>query len=373
MTRGAPLRGVPHSSDVPSPGGDPPDVPPMNFSLMGRFFAVPLVIISTIVGGAILVVLLFGGPAAPDQRTIEQLLQALETNTGERNLGLLLTREKEMWQTALELGVRLENKHKDAELQQADLAMLANRLGAMVDADLDHFEALATSGADRERQREYRSERLRFLILALGRTEQIEAVAPLLAVLERTDETYSASAVQALGYLHEAGVSRNVITAIIDELERAARPETKLVACTVLSVLTDAEDEPAVQALISAYRAAEGDVEWNCALALARLGDATGRATLLDLMDREFLERDGLYETKDGAGVVHRYPLPPQRVQEILIAAIDAGAQLGDPEVFAQVRQLAESDRSPAVREHAAGVLRKREQTTVRPRTAMKG
>ena len=366
-------RATPMFGESSSIGEHPSDVPPMTFSLLGRFFAVPLLIISVIVGGAILVVLLFGGPAAPDQRTLADLLQSLETSGGERNMGLLLPREKEVWQTALELSVRLENKHNDAELKDADLAAIAARLGDMLRADLAHFDDLAAAGADRDTQREYRSERLRFLILALGRTERIEAVAPLLEVLNRGDETYAPSAVQALGYLHEIDAPRAVIAGIVQALQRAQRQETKLLGCTVLSVLADAADAEVVDALRSAYRTAEGEVEWNCALALARLGDSTATATLLDLMDRGFLERDGLYEITDAAGVVHRYSLPPQRVDGVLVAAVEAGAHLDRPDVWTKIGALSSDDPSPAVRERAAALLRKREYSRAVPRATAKG
>jgi len=349
------------------------DVPPLTFSLLGRFFAVPLLIISTIVGGAILVVLLFGGPASPDRRTIAELLQALESNGGERSMGLLLPREKELWQTALELTIRLENKQKDAELKDADLAVIAGRLGEMVSTDLPHLDDLPSERLERERQFLYRSERLRFLILALGRTERPEAAVPLLSVLNRADESYAAAAIQGLGCLHQTGVSSKAIEGIVSALGRASRSETKLMACTVLSVLADSSNAQVLEALASSYRKAEGDVEWNCALALARLGDATGRATVLELMDRSYLQRDELYEATDPAGRVHRYALPPQRVEEILIAAAEAGGNLNDPDVWERIRGLSQSDPSPAVRERAAAVLRKRDQAQVRPRWTMEG
>ena len=57
---------------------------PMTFSTLGGFFAVPLLIIGSIVGGAVIVVLLFAAPSAPEARSIESLLQALESGGGHR-------------------------------------------------------------------------------------------------------------------------------------------------------------------------------------------------------------------------------------------------------------------------------------------------
>ena len=100
-----PLGGGPMRADVP------PDVEPMTLTLLGRFFGVPLLIIGVVVAGAVVVVLLFGGPALPQKRTVESLIQSLESNSGDRSAGLLLPREKELWQTALELSERLPQQN----------------------------------------------------------------------------------------------------------------------------------------------------------------------------------------------------------------------------------------------------------------------
>lgn len=355
------VRDVSATSPGPSPEADAVealDVPPMTFSLLGRFFAVPLLIIGSIVGGAILVVVLFGGPAAPQQNSIDRLLQVLEAGSGERSMGLLMPREKELWQAGLELSVRLENKDRDAELAAADLASIAMRVGAMVQKDLDLLARRSTTDGKSRRQWEMRSRRFKFLLLALGRTGRSEAVEPLLAVLKRGEESHRTAACQALGYLYELPEARAASGAIAEALRSAESPETQLMACTVLSVLAAPGDASVIEALQSAYRAAEGEVEWNCALALARLGSDVGKSTLLDLLDRSFLESGERYAVKDDRGVVHRHRLPPARVDALLIAAMEAASRIEDDEVWTMIETLASSDQSPAVRGRALAIVK---------------
>ncbi len=305
-------------------------------------------IVGTIVGGAVLVVLLFAGPAAPERRSLEDLLQALEAGSGEKSMGLLLTREKELWQAALELSVRLEGKVNEAQLTETTLQSVAARLGTMVKVELANIDRFARD----HDARAVRSRRLEFLIQALGRTERPEAVAPLLLVLDRSREPYAIAAMHQLGRLHEVPQSRQGVKAIVRILSTAVQPETQLMACTVLSVLATRDDKEVIDALTEKRLTSEGEVAWSAALALARLGSSAGKSTLLDLLDRAFLESDERYHVADAEGRIRRYPLPPQRVEELLMVAIDAASGLDDPELWAIIAGL-EADPSPAVRSRA--------------------
>lgn len=343
----------------PAPIGELPDLEPMTFSLLGRFFAVPLVIIGTIVGGAILVVLLFGGPASPDHRTIDDLLQALESGSGEKSLGVLLPREKELWQTALELSVRMDGKDKEASLTEAELTSVAARLSAMVLTDLDNVDRMATIGAERTNQRKVRSRRLEFLIGALGRTERPEAVDVLIEVVRRQAEPYVQVAMQMLGNLHALEATREAVEPILALLKGTKVVETRLVACTALSVLAERGDRRVTDALASARLVDDGEVAWAAGLALARLGDSAGKSTLLDLLDRSFLASGERYRVTDESGTVRRYPLPPQRVDGLMLAAMDAARNLSDADLWETIQGL-ESDPSPAVRARASEMIKGR-------------
>lgn len=331
-----------------------PPAPP-TLSLMGRLFAVPFLIIGSIVGGAVLVVLLFAGPAAPQPRSIEQLVQALETTAGGRSLGLLLPRDKELWQAAQELSIRLQEKGEEPELTELRLQSLARRLNAIVEGDFSQLQRTDLSGPVRDRL----SKRLQFLLRALARTEQPLAVDALIAVVRSEEEFLSMLATKQLAELHGLPESRRAIAPILENLKGADGPASKLVACTALSVLARDDDREVIDALRSAHAAADGEVQWSAALALARLGSNAGRSTLMDLLDRSYWDSGKRYHTTDDQGGTRRFTMPPQRVDEVLMAAMDAASHLDDSEIWEMIKRL-ESDRSPSVRGHAASVLKSR-------------
>ncbi len=332
-----------------------PDIEPMTWSLMGRFFGVPLLIIGTVVGGAVVVVLLFGGPAAPDQRSLESLLQALEASSGERSAGVLLPREKELWQTALELSERL--RRKEAELTEVELIGVSQRLATMVETELEHLDRITAFGDDLAPQRELRSNRFDFLLRALARTERPEAVGPLITVIRSGREPYVSVAIQQLADLHALPEARSAVDPILQALQKSARTETLLMACTALSVLAEPDNQRVIEALSQARLAHDGEVEWSAALALARLGSPAGKSTLLDLLNRQYLESGDLYQVTDESGNVKRYRLPPNRVESLLIAAMEAVANVDDADLWAMIDRL-KSDPSPAVRGKATELIK---------------
>lgn len=336
---------------------DPPHLEPMTWTLLGRFFGVPLFIIGTIVGGAVTVVLLFGGPAAPPQRSLESLLDALESNSGERSAGVLLPREKELWQTALELSERLEKK--TAELDETQLHAVAVRLAAMVHGELANLNRITASEDDLTTQRDLRSNRFDFLLRALARTECEEAVEPLVAVVNSGREPYVAVAIQQLANLHQIPASRSAYEPILNVLSKSSRAETLLTACTALSVLAPGGDPQVVKALNSTLLSKDGEVGWSAALALARLGDAGGKSTLLDMMDRQYLESGNRYRTVDASGNIRQYPLPPQRIEALILATVEAASNLDDRDLWVMIDRL-KSDASPAVRGKAVEIIDRR-------------
>jgi hypothetical protein len=335
----------------------PPEVEPMTLSLMGKLFGVPLLIIGSIVGAAVLVVALFGAPATPERRSIAELLQSLESSSGERSLGVLLPKEKELWQTALELATRLEKK--ESEVSPEELKTVADRLGALVVSDLAYVDRMVAQGQEREDQQHIRGRRLEFLIHAVGRTGREEAVEPLLQVIRSGHEPFVATAMIQLAELKDLPGAREGIESIMQTASRAAQIETRLVAYTTLSAMAEPGNRSVIEFLTSALHSAEGETNWSAALALARLGSLAGKNTLMDLLDRRFWESQHRYERKDAAGVVHRYPMPAGRVNEILIAAIEATAQLDDPELWTIIEGL-QSDSSLTVRAAATNAVTSR-------------
>lgn len=348
------LQGRDDATAASVPDADP-GLEPLTLSLLGRFFGVPLLIISFIVSGAVLVVFLFGGPATERTRSVESLLQTLEASSGEKSMGMLLPREKELWQAALELAQRLSNK--GTELTEAEVESVASRLASMVERDIAVFDAADFSGREDAAQRRVRSNRLRFMIHALGRTESPVAIGPLLGIVRDNKEPFVAAALRELGETPQLRGNQSAIDAVVSALQSSDRSETLLVGCPVLSILAPPGDAAAIDVLGSVRFRFEGEVNWAASLALARLGSEKGKSTLMDLLDRSFLESSELYTAVDEDGnVVGRYPLPPERIDATLIAAMQAASNLDDPELWEMIGAL-QSDPSLAVRGKAAEIV----------------
>jgi HEAT repeat protein len=164
---------------------------------------------------------------------------------------------------------------------------------------------------------------------------------------------------QQLGNLHVLPGAKRAVEPILAVLEKTNRAETLLMGCTVLSVLAERDDPQVVDALSRVRLANDGEVEWSAALALARLGSVAGKSTLLDLLDRSHLESGERYEVRDAAGGIRRYPMPPNRVEALLLAAMDAVANLVDDDLWGMIDRL-KSDPSPAVRGRAMEVTQRR-------------
>ena len=319
-----------HGSDLP---------PAMSATLMGRLFAVPLLIVSVIVGAAVVVVLLFGSITRDRERPIAELLDILETSTGEKTVSfMLLPKEKELWQVARELALRLEKK--DAELTTDELTDTTKRL-----ADL-----LRRDAADSSEFTEMGRQKLHFVMRALALTESPSAVIPLADMLDDASPQTRREALASLGGLRLVPTIEQALPDVYRMLHDSDAV-VRMVACASIAGIAKHGDDGAIQALQSVYFDEDREVKWNATLALARLGSDAGKSLLLDMLDRSYWENEvkARLETAIDAPPVE-YPLPPNKVVEYLCAAIESGAYLDDPQVWTGIDALA-SDESPLVRD----------------------
>lgn len=336
------------------------EVEPMTLSLMGRLFGVPLVIIGSIVGGAVLVVFTFGAPAAQRDRSLDTLLTALEAGTGEKSLGMLLPRDKQHWQTGLELTMRLSKK---GEFSDDQLQQVAKRLGIMIRAELRKRSKGTTSSETPGAGPSEGQHRLSFLIRALGKTDRPEAIDPLLEVVSHGDDSFAMLAMAELGNLAHVPGIHGSLPVIVERAKTLATPEGRIVACTVLSVIAEPADRDVIAVLTSLLRSQGGEVGWSAALALARLGNDAGKSTLLDLLDRSFWESGQRYHTVSEDGTVLRYRMPEGRIVRNLVTALEAVGTLSDPDVWDMIERLREDPR-PSVRTRATEMLASRTETS---------
>ncbi len=301
-------------------------------AVMAKLFVVPLVIISVIVGSAVLVVVLFGSITTDRARSISSLLDVLEGQVGERTAGVLLPNEKEVWQVGRELALRL--RKKDTELTAEELETVVSRLSAL----------LGRLSADSDGLSEMGRKQMCFVIQALSRTGAAEAVGPIVAVLGDGDRGTRREALTALAALREVPETHEALPRLIAALEDVDSV-VRTVACVAVSAVADRTDSEAIEALGRVYSDADREVRWNAALGLARLGSDRGKSTLLDMLSRQYWEEDVKFRVAGGG----EYPLDPNAIVRYLVAAVEASSELEDVDVRSRIRAL-EEDESPAVK-----------------------
>ncbi len=165
----------------------------------------------------------------------------------------------------------------------------------------------------------------------------------------KSESQRSIQAMQELANLHHLPGSKRAVKPILAMLTSQNQADTLIVAATALSVLGSGDDPRVIDALASTTLSHDGEVAWSAALALARLGSDRAKSTLLDLLDRRFWETGERYRVMAPDGTVRLYPMPPARIDQLLVAAIEAVSNLGNAELWEVVEGL-QTDASPAVR-----------------------
>jgi len=315
----------------------------MTATLMGRLFVVPALVVCVLLGVAVVVVL-FGTSSTDKLESTAELLSRLEADTGERTMGLMLMpRAKESWQAAQELAQRFENK--DRFLKAEEIEPTAERVIAL----LDRFPA----GQDVE---EAAPRQQYFLMMALGQLGSPSGVPPLIRLMNDANWQTRRTAIQALARMGDVPQARAALTSVLARLDDR-RPEVQMVACAAAAVLADPKDPAAVRALAGRLEA-DREVQWNAATSLARLGDASGKTVLMNMLDRSYWEAIELEYQESGTLVRRKYT--EAEVSQYLKAAIDAAGHLRDAELASMIARLRE-DRSHVVRDAARGVIERLE------------
>ncbi|RIK69259.1 MAG: hypothetical protein DCC65_00495 [Planctomycetota bacterium] len=312
---------------------------PMTPALMARLFIVPALIVCVLLAVAVVVVL-FGTTTADKPETIADLLKKLDADTGERTLGHMLDpKAKESWQAAQELARRLEKRDKFISPEEIDPT--AKRL----------IEILGKYPPGRNVDEPGPSQKY-FTMIALARLHTPLAVEPLTAKLKDENWWTRSTALQALAELKDVPEARKSLPAVLPLLKDPV-PAVQIVACATVACLAEAGDSVATRALSDRLEA-EAEVQWNAAMALARLGSATGKLTLLNMLNRGYWEGMDLQYLENGASVRRKYT--EAEVSRNLKAAIEAAACVHDTELRDAIASLGK-DPSVVVREAARAAL----------------
>ncbi|NOT00009.1 MAG: HEAT repeat domain-containing protein [Phycisphaerales bacterium] len=326
--------------DVAGVGASPAtNIEPMSGGLLARLFAVPMLIVGMIVGCAVVVVLLFGSIATDRQQSIESLLNTLKASAGETTAGVLLPRDKELWQVANELAQRMKNADSELTAEERDLAI--DGLLGLHARDIGDINTLSEMGR----------KRLAFFMYALARSGSPRAVPPLVATLDASNVDLRVEALRALAEMGDGARSSDALPRMTAALTDRS-PVVRTVACAALSAIARPGDAEVVDALGRASMDEDREVQWNAALALARLESDRGKGLLLDMLNRTYWEDEVKVRTVTPKGEALEYPMPPQAVNRYLIAAIDAGGRLPNDDIRDQIRALM-SDASPEVKNAA--------------------
>jgi HEAT repeat protein len=182
----------------------------------------------------------------------------------------------------------------------------------------------------------YDSKTRGFMAVALAHFSEPEAEEALRKILaEREDEQVVLYALWALGTLNARGALGDIAPYL--KSENAA---LRKMAAYVVGALEGADHIPVLRVLLEDP---VRDVQWNAAIALARLADASGRDVILKILERPAVETGGL---------------PEAEVEKIMINAIRALALIKDARSEDALRNLSKTDPSLKVRQAALEALK---------------
>jgi hypothetical protein len=325
---------------------------------LGRLLVVPLVIVLAVVGCAVLVVLFFGAIASPKDIAVQDLLAQLESGTGQRVAGMLMPRDKEMWQAAQELALRLENP--EAEIPADEMPEIRRRLTNLLRENLPGLD----------QQHDTTRGMVYFTMHAAAKAGAAEAVPVLVDVALNSPEEMQREALRALAEMGSVPEARGAAGRLVPLLD-AKSDVVRVFACLVLANLAAADNEPVCQALLQASRRLDEapELRWNAILALARFGYSDPQGWVVqqcgDMLSRAFWQsRRVQYPRSDGSSQadVDR-PFSQREIENRLVAAVEAAEHLSDDSVWAQIRTLS-NDESLKVSNRARQALASREART---------
>lgn len=287
------------NTDKSSPPEEPAEVFTFGSTLL-QFFLIPALVVIACVG-----LFLFFGWLAAEEKSSLDYLRDIRSGSATRR-----------WQAAFELAKQLNNIKGDSD--RADLERLVPEM-------IDTFQE-----AERDDPRVRR-----YLALAFGNVGDPRAVPALLEALADDDPETRIYAIWALGSL---GDERAVAPLL--ELAQHDDPGIRKMVVYSLGSLRAEEARTTLHAALEDYQM---DVAWNAAIALAKLGDASGRGRILQMLDREFL--DSVTEMTE------------EQRAEAMMNAMKGAMLLGDPAFRESLEQISERDPNLKVRQAAFEAL----------------
>ncbi len=264
-----------------------------------QFFLIPALVVFACVG----LFLFFGWLVAEEKSSVDHL-RDIKSGSATRR-----------WQAAFELAKQLN--HIDRQ-DQEDIDRLVPEM-------IDTF---------REAERDDPRVR-RYLALALGHVGDPQAVPVLLEALSDDDPETRIYAMWALGSLGD----ERAVEALL-ELAQNDDAGIRKMAVYSLGTLGSGEARTTLEAALGDY---EMDVAWNAAIALAKIGDDSGRDRIFQMLDREFLSSVAV--------------MSEEQRSETMMNAMKGAVLLQDPSFRPSLEEISAQDPDLKVRQAAFEAL----------------
>ncbi len=184
----------------------------------------------------------------------------------------------------------------------------------------------------------YDDDRIRqYLALAMGRTGNPAFVHVLLSAVKEEKQENLASLIYSLGMLRQKEAVP-VLRSFLDY------PQARIRSVTVVA-LGNIADENSGALLRKALLDPEPNVQWGAAVSLAKMGDASGKTVLLNMLDRGYLSK---------------FPeVDPEEQNDLILAVMDAVTPLKDSTLNERIGELARSDVNRMVRSAALQIAQR--------------
>ncbi len=271
---------------------------------LSQFFIVPSLIVLLCVG-----VFLMFGLLTTEDKTAREFLQEIRTGRG-----------NERWLAAFELS-RLISQRPELG---GDDRLVGEIIGIIKD-----------EGAGDPQVRKY-------LVIALEHLGNEAAGPAILDLLDDGEAEVRLHAARALSALDPIPGAVGPLSRLLDDEDTAIRK-------VAVYALGQTRDPRAIQVLIPKLDDPVEDIRWNAALALAVLGDGSGRPVIVEMLDRRHL--DGI------AGITEE-----QKVNA-LVNGVQAVYLMRETSLVETLRELSRGDPSLKVREIAIKALKELEKS----------
>ena len=174
-----------------------------------------------------------------------------------------------------------------------------------------------------------------YLIRAMGQTKDLRFLETIKSAIDQDNENVIADAVYALSFYNEYS-NVNIISKLIFN-------SSSLVRNRVAVALGEMPKTSGTFALKDLLNDTEPNVRWNAAISLAKHGDSSGKNEILNLLDRDYLDK---FESID------RY-----EKEQVLMIAVKISPLLNDKDIDKAVLLISQKDDNLKLRDEAMKAL----------------